>query len=584
MGQAARDPLFFAALAVAEQDAPSAGDMCIRCHSSAGWLSGRSQPTDGSQLTALDRQGLTCDICHRAVNPIYQLGVSPPEDQDILAALLPSHLPAGYSNGQIVIDPAANRRGPFDDTVAPHAVLVSAFHSTSEFCGTCHDVSNPVFNRVSGPDYAPGPLDQAAATIASNVNMPLERTYSEWKNSSYPTGVYAPAFAGNKPSGMVSTCQDCHLRDVAGKGCNDPLAATRPDLPFHDMTGGNAWMPPIIAALYPSETDAGALADGAARATSMLQKAASVDVSVEPEGDSLRALVTVTNHAGHKLPTGYPEGRRIWLNVVGRNGSGTVVYESGAYDGASGVLTHDPDAMIYEIELGISPALATAVGVPAAAGPSFHFALNDSVYKDNRIPPLGFTNAAFEAFGGSHADPTRPGPRYADGQNYDVAAYALPAAVRSVTATLYYQTTSKDFVEFLQNENHTNATGDDLHALWTSNGRSTPVAMAADSVALPTAVGEPVATGLSLRPLANPFRGGLEMALVLPRAGTVWLEVFDARGRRLMRQALGRMDAGTHALRWNGRDGGGHDVGPGAYWARVEVDGVSLARQIVRLQ
>ena len=38
----------------------------------------------------------------------------------------------------------------------------------------------------------------------------------------------APEFAGNKPSGIVSTCQDCHMRDVLGKGCNDPAAPTRP--------------------------------------------------------------------------------------------------------------------------------------------------------------------------------------------------------------------------------------------------------------------------------------------------------------------------------------------------------------------
>ena len=33
MAQAARDPLFYACLAVANQDAANAGDTCIRCHS-----------------------------------------------------------------------------------------------------------------------------------------------------------------------------------------------------------------------------------------------------------------------------------------------------------------------------------------------------------------------------------------------------------------------------------------------------------------------------------------------------------------------------------------------------------------------
>ena len=38
------------------------------------------------------------------------------------------------------------------------------------------------------------------------------------------------------------------------------------------------------------------------------------------------------NLAGHKLITGYPEGRRMWLHVVARDGDDATVFESGAYD------------------------------------------------------------------------------------------------------------------------------------------------------------------------------------------------------------------------------------------------------------
>ena len=48
MALAARDPLFWATVAIAEQDFPGAGDLCIRCHSPRGWTEGRSSPTDGS--------------------------------------------------------------------------------------------------------------------------------------------------------------------------------------------------------------------------------------------------------------------------------------------------------------------------------------------------------------------------------------------------------------------------------------------------------------------------------------------------------------------------------------------------------
>ena len=48
MGQSARDPLWWASVAVAAQDSiwalgnPNATDICLRCHMPEGWLGGRS--------------------------------------------------------------------------------------------------------------------------------------------------------------------------------------------------------------------------------------------------------------------------------------------------------------------------------------------------------------------------------------------------------------------------------------------------------------------------------------------------------------------------------------------------------------
>ena len=42
MAHAGRDPVFWAALAIAEGDVPGAGDYCIRCHSPRGWHEGRA--------------------------------------------------------------------------------------------------------------------------------------------------------------------------------------------------------------------------------------------------------------------------------------------------------------------------------------------------------------------------------------------------------------------------------------------------------------------------------------------------------------------------------------------------------------
>ena len=46
MAHAGRDPIFWATMAIAEQDFDGSGDLCLRFHATAGWLAGRSTPTD----------------------------------------------------------------------------------------------------------------------------------------------------------------------------------------------------------------------------------------------------------------------------------------------------------------------------------------------------------------------------------------------------------------------------------------------------------------------------------------------------------------------------------------------------------
>ena len=155
--------------------------------------------------------------------------------------------------------------------------------------------------------------------------------------------------------------------------------------------GGNTFIPDVLPLMYPGEVNVTELQAAKARAITMLQLAATLQVTPQSYGVRVR----VTNETGHKLPSGYPEGRRIWLSVTAKDPSGTVVFQSGVYNASTGELFHDEQLKVYEIHAGLSPALAGALGLPA--GPSFHFVLNDSVYMDNRIPPRGFLNAAFAA-------------------------------------------------------------------------------------------------------------------------------------------------------------------------------------------
>jgi len=470
MAQGGRDPLFLANMALANQDAANSGDLCLRCHLTRGWLAGRSVPTDGSRMQAADRDGITCSLCHRMVDPVYKAGTSPTNDLAVLAAL--SFPGTNYGNGMFVIDPSGVRRGPYTNAVLGHASLGSPFHRSAEFCGTCHDVSNPAFTKDAQGVYQPNAFDAPATTFSPHFIAPVERTYSEWLNSDYaaPTGVYAPQFAGNRPDGRVSTCQHCHMRSTSGYAAStnlNPGIPLRTDMGLHDMTGGSTWLPGLLTNLFPGEVSAPAIRAGIDRATGLLQKAASLAVSDTPG----QIKVSVTNETGHKLPTGYPEGRRIWLNVRFYDETMNLLGESGDYNASTGDLSRDAQAKIYEVHPGIDTNISGLLGLDAAA--SLHFVLNNKIYEDNRIPPRGFTITAFEAFGGAPV-----GHHYDDGQYWDETLYALPAGTTRAEVKLYYQSTSKEFVEFLRDENRTTTDGQAMYDLWATNGMCPPTLMA----------------------------------------------------------------------------------------------------------
>jgi hypothetical protein len=578
MAQAMRDPLFLACLAIAEQDAPSVGDLCLKCHTPGGWLEGHSFDTDGGMVTAKDREGVQCAFCHRLVDPIYQEGSSPPDDQDILNAL--EEIPLARANGQFVADPDNMRRGPFSDAEALHPWLESPFHRKGDVCGTCHDVSSPVFVAGATPgDYVPNAFNARHPDMDLRNMFPIERTFSEWENTEYAaTGVYAPQFAGNKPGGIVSTCQDCHMKDVLGEGCSEVGVPTRPDLPLHDLTGGNYFIPDMLPALFPGEVNSIRLDAAKARAIGMLQLAASMELVAENSGYHPAVRVVVTNETGHKLPSGYPEGRRIWLNVKAYDAADVLVYESGAYNASTGVLTHDEDAKIYEIKPGVSAGLAPVVNLPA--GPSFHFVLNDSIYHDNRIPPRGFTNAAYTAIQSPPVDYVYP-----DGQYWDETTYVLPTNAVFVEVTLYYQGTTKEYVEFLKNENVTNTAGQVFYDAWVAQGKAAPVAMAHDTLSV-----EAIPSGIADTPRfknglyaahPNPFNPSTRVPFELEGRGPVYIQVFDVSGR-LTRTLLSEVkSAGKHAVVWDGRNDAGEAVSSGVYFVKMKAGRFTAVQKAV---
>lgn len=489
MAHAGRDPLFYACLDIANAVAPESGDLCIRCHMPKAWLEGRSTPSDASATVANDRDSINCNFCHRLVNPAGGAG-EPAGDAAILAALIDGP-PISPGNGSHVVDPTDLRRGPFSDAQCSnfHPFAVSPFFKTSAVCGTCHDVSNPAFTKQPDGTYVLGPLGTRHPTGDKLDMRPVERTYSEWTQSAYAIvpGVDAGGRFGGPGQTYVSTCQDCHMPDTTGHGCNYPSAPLRPDLPRHYLNGAANWVLDAILTKYGptgnnelSSAQVTAISEAKVRNADMLTRAATLTTSF---ADPASIRVRVTNETGHKLPSGYPEGRRVWLNIQFRNCLGDLVGEYGAYDSANAQLT-TANTKVYSIESGVDNAVAGATGLPV--GHSFFFVLNNVTLKDNRIPPRGFTNAAFDLIQALPVAYT-----YADGQYWDDTDFAVPAFATTADVRLYYQTSSKDYIEFLRDHNPSTQPanrGTELYDLWVASGKGAPMLMASNlgvNVALP---------------------------------------------------------------------------------------------------
>jgi hypothetical protein len=479
MANSTRDPLFWAALDVANHDVPGVGDFCLRCHTSDGWYGGRVvkqgfglpdndvgkgaagcllQGSPDAPDNYNDYSGLGCHFCHRNMpqgpggEPLPRNGAVWLDDTDCNGRGEPCRRgPYTYSGGQ-----------------PPHAWAKSPFHEDSAMCGQCHDVSTP--------DTSAGPLKTLKLADGSDTGLPfpIERTFTEWTRSSFSAS----------PGGK--SCQACHMptsTDPQATACSLGGYPNRSgNLPTHAFAGGNTWMPGVIKGEFSDTSAIPGSAWGVGRqdsydqtvewARQMLQSAATVATTVTAytaptagSAGSLALNVKVTNVSGHKLPTGYGEGRRMWLNVQVKDASGALVAESAAYDAGSGVLAADPQARVYEVLQGIwnHNGSNTCDIVDGAGKPMFHFALNDCVAKDNRIPPLGFKPATADDPQGYEVRPVPQGlyPETTPGSgvlvNYDQAAYSFTIPAGKVgpftaTARLYYQTASRDYVEFLRNE------------------------------------------------------------------------------------------------------------------------------------
>jgi hypothetical protein len=555
MAQAGRDPIFWATLAIAEQDFDGSGDLCIRCHSTGGWLAGRSTPTDGSGLAAGDSDGVECDYCHKLTNPdnSEHIGVM---NEPFVANDGGNPVEGYYGSGMSSMWGGSDKLGPYNNAEARHQFMKSEYHRSVDFCGTCHDVSNPAVGNLAHNHGVPqgtvtadqslgGPVDGKAA-----FNNPpykygvVERTFSEYKSglisqtkvSAYPSlpedlqgGALEAIYNAATKNGTISpdyqnpdatryySCQSCHMRPVTGEGANKRGVPVRTDLPLHDMTGGNYWMPAAIQYLD-GPAHGTALDDGALRAKEQLELAATL--SITNNGGSVK----IVNHTGHKLISGYPEGRRMWLNVKWYDVAGLLLGEDGAYGpnpaGGPDVQIESlldlqgSNTKIFEAHMGMTQewaqqlidlgydslmplgfnrmtgevdyTLADLAGQgPGTAHETFHFVLNNAVIVDNRIPPYGMS---YDIARARNALPV-PGDQYGNPgtggvyEYYDEVPLNQPAGAESATISLMYQPTSWEYIQFLYlANNRSNAfladEGVNMLDAWLNTGMAAPHVMA----------------------------------------------------------------------------------------------------------
>jgi hypothetical protein len=102
----------------------------------------------------------------------------------------------------------------------------------------------------------------------------------------------------------------------------------------------------------------------------------------------------------------------------------------------------------------------------------------------------------------------------------------------------------------------------------------------------PSGVADPEVTSrLSLLPSSpNPFREAATIAYNLPATGRVTIGVYDIAGRLVRQVADGHVEAGLHAVQWDGRDGSGRAVASGVYFCRIDAGGDSDMQRLVFLK
>ena len=257
------------------------------------------------------------------------------------------------------------------------------------------------------------------------------------------------------------------------------------DLAVHSFVGGNDFAVRAVRLLNPNLPIAAEVAQVVRWVDETLRAAAELELLDAPSrlelrgGEPMELAVRLTNKTGHKLPTGYPEGRRVYLEVSLQLEGREREVLSGAWDAQTGDLIPDPQLRTYEtahgrVEDGVSTRTHSLI-------------LMNQILLDTRIPPEGFRPHA--------ADMVPIGRDYgasAPYRHFDEHAYSFtaPDVPRTVTGTVTvrarYQVIDGEVVRYLVDATRGTQESTDLQRAWEMLGRAPPKEMAA--VRLPVTV------------------------------------------------------------------------------------------------
>jgi hypothetical protein len=263
---AADDPVFLAMNELGQRETGGAlGDFCVQCHAPMALREGAT--TDGLNLAEVPQhlKGVTCFFCH-SVDAVTDDHNNPLELATDLAM-----------RGEVTNARESNAH----ESVYSSLLDRSQVAESSSMCGSCHD-------------------------IVLDNGVHLERTYAEWQASVFNKG--------SEVGGL--SCGGCHM-----EGFDDVIAEVE-GVPLRRRKE-HAW-PGVDIAITPwpnPEIQLGGIERDLFNA--ILPK-----LCFNPAGGGQIEYTLDNVFAGHMLPSGATQDRRMWVSLTAESG-GTPVLESG---------------------------------------------------------------------------------------------------------------------------------------------------------------------------------------------------------------------------------------------------------------